>query len=84
MPKLDKDYSDEELNDENIDETDEIKTTLDELGNKYSGFIPSDKQLIQLMKPDVNIIKFDEWDKIFSPDFGLVLESGNYQIYTIL
>jgi len=35
------------------------------------------------MKPNVNIIKLNEWDKIFSPDFGLVLESGNYYIYKI-
>ncbi|ORX51455.1 hypothetical protein BCR36DRAFT_41239 [Piromyces finnis] len=95
LPKLDKDYTEEELNDDNIDELifnlisnlislggilskitkDEIKTTLDELGNKYNSYIPSDKQLIQLMKPNVNMIKLKEWNKIFSPDYGLVLES---------
>jgi len=95
LPKLDKSYSDDELNDENISETvfnlinnlvslggtlsqitkEEIKTTLEELGTKHNNYIPSDEQLLQLMKPEINIISFNEWKTIFSTDYGLVLES---------
>jgi len=32
------------------------------------------------MKPDVNIISFNEWNTIFSPDYNLVLESGMFMI----
>jgi len=96
LPKLDKDYTDDELSDENISETvfnivdnlvslggtlskitkDEIKTTLEELGSKHSNYIPSDTQLLQLMKPNVNIMSFNEWnDHNFANDianyFGL-------------
>ncbi|KAG4107125.1 hypothetical protein H8356DRAFT_1625803 [Neocallimastix lanati (nom. inval.)] len=54
---------------------DEIKVTLEELGTKHSDYIPSATQLEQFMKPDVNIISFNEWNTIFSPDYNLVLES---------
>ncbi|ORX83064.1 hypothetical protein BCR32DRAFT_292238 [Anaeromyces robustus] len=54
---------------------DEIKTTLEELGNKHSNYIPSDTQLIQLLNSNINIININEWNEIFSPDYGLVLES---------
>jgi len=106
LPKLDKDYTDDELNDERINDTifnlvdnlislggtlskitkDEIKATLEELGSKHSNYIPSDKQLIQLMNPKVNMINFNEWNYIFSPDYGLVLESGKYffHFYNVL
>ena len=56
----------------------EIKVTLEELGSKHSNYIPSDTQLLQLMKPNVNIMSFNEWNDIFSTNYGLVLESGKY------
>jgi len=55
---------------------DEIKIALEELGTKHSNLIPSATQLDQFMKPNIDIISLYEWNTIFSPDYGLVLESG--------
>ncbi|KAG4083797.1 hypothetical protein H8356DRAFT_1436701 [Neocallimastix lanati (nom. inval.)] len=54
---------------------DEIKIALEELGTKHSNLIPSATQLDQFMKPNIDIISLYEWNTIFSPDYGLVLES---------